>query len=180
MPNFTWNRYPIKNLLLDTLRTLIVESTYLKRIKMILSVADFWCALSYQNLCTVVSKSLHTLCIFLLYFFFFRSRIKISAHTLYFSSKGDYCHDCSAYLTCGNKSTVWSRQCHFCKSKIRNWVQWEKFLMRQTQSARITHGQSFVLKIRIFNSVRRFKMTSKKSRGKECIRRRRKYFKPHV
>jgi len=116
MPNFTWNRYPIKNLLLDSLRTLIVESTYLKRIKMILSVADFWCALSYQNLCTVVSKSLHTLCIFLLYFFF-RSRIKISAHTLYFSSKGDCCHDCSAYLTCGNKSTVWSRQCHFLQKQ---------------------------------------------------------------
>ena len=29
MPNFTWNRFPIKNLLIDSLLTPIVESTYL-------------------------------------------------------------------------------------------------------------------------------------------------------
>jgi len=31
MRNFTWNRFPIKNLLIDSLLTLIVESTYLNR-----------------------------------------------------------------------------------------------------------------------------------------------------
>jgi len=31
MGNFTWNRFPIKNLLIDSLLTPIVESTYLKR-----------------------------------------------------------------------------------------------------------------------------------------------------
>ena len=31
MRNFTWNRFPIKNLLIDTLLTPIVESTYLNR-----------------------------------------------------------------------------------------------------------------------------------------------------
>jgi len=30
MRNFTWNRFPIKNLLIDSLLTPIVESTYLK------------------------------------------------------------------------------------------------------------------------------------------------------
>jgi len=32
MRNFTWNRFPIKNLLIDSLLTPIVESTYLKTI----------------------------------------------------------------------------------------------------------------------------------------------------
>ena len=31
MRNFTWNRFPIKNLLIDSLLTTIVESTYLNR-----------------------------------------------------------------------------------------------------------------------------------------------------
>jgi len=30
MRNFSWNRFPIKKLLIDSLLTLIVESTYLK------------------------------------------------------------------------------------------------------------------------------------------------------
>jgi len=31
MRNFTWNRFPIKNLLIDSLLTPIVENTYLRR-----------------------------------------------------------------------------------------------------------------------------------------------------
>jgi len=34
MRNFTWNRFPIKNLLINSLLTPIVESTYLKRLSL--------------------------------------------------------------------------------------------------------------------------------------------------
>ena len=35
MRNFTWNRFPVKNLQIDSLLTPIVESTYLKRVNFI-------------------------------------------------------------------------------------------------------------------------------------------------